>query len=180
MTLDNRQRDSRNQVVIRTGIVLFILFCAMTGMVGFVASLRADNYTGRCVSNVHRLMQSMLLYAEDYDSHLPVASRWADSIQPKLPANADGSAPDALFRCPVDVKPFGYAFNDEFSGIRRADVESPATRVILFETTKNEKNAHDPQLSRPDPPRHRYPLETPRTIYGYLDGRATAQYRKRR
>jgi hypothetical protein len=179
MTLDNQQRESRRQRGIRIGIVLFILLCAITGMIGFVASLRAESYTSRCVSNVHRLMQSMLVYAEDYDSHLPPASQWADSIQSKLPPNANGSSPNSLLQCPVDTKPFGYAFNDAFSGARRADIESPAARIILFETTKNEKNAHDALISRPDPPRHRYPLETPRTIYGYLDGRATAQYRKR-
>jgi hypothetical protein len=179
MTLDKKQQASRYQKVIRIGFVLFILFCAMTGLIGFVASLRADNYTSRCANNVHRLMQSILLYAEDYDSHLPPASQWADCIQSKLPPNENGSSPDSIFQCPIDSRPFGYAFNEEFSGIRSADVENPAARVILFETSKNEKNAHDALISRPDPPRHRYPLETPRTVYGYLDGRATAQYRKR-
>lgn len=40
----------------------------------------------KCLSNIKHIEAEMLLYAQDYDEHLPPAKHWSELISPKLTA----------------------------------------------------------------------------------------------
>lgn len=99
-------------------------------------------------SNLKQLSLGIIQYTQDHDENLPDADKWVDEIMPYV-KNA------SVFRDPAapGLK-WGYAFNRTLSGVSLADLDEPATTVVLFESTDGKKNAADTGDSLPMPGRH--------------------------
>lgn len=113
------------------------------------------------LSNLKQISLAMIMYAQDYDEHYPPAARWVDAITPYLTAGLHTHEErqrviDSVFHDPSAPKSqkWSYAFNSNLSGLTLAQMDSPATTVLLFESNANTKNAADTGESIPRPGRH--------------------------
>jgi prepilin-type processing-associated H-X9-DG protein len=81
-----------------------------------------------CISNTKQLANAMLLYANDYDGHLPQAANWPQAMHPY-------TRNDRLLKCPEDKSSAkcSYAMNAALSGKDSYALENSAEVVILFE-----------------------------------------------
>jgi hypothetical protein len=116
---------------------------------------------------------ALAVYASDNDDRLPVAARWMDLALPQVPKDFDRVDVDdiRMFQCPsvgtATPPPFGFAFNAGLSSMRQADVGSPQTTVLLFESADVRRNASDPLRSLLATSRHG---EEGRINVGYVEG----------
>jgi len=106
------------------GIAFFHIGCA---------AMKA--HSTQCLSNIKQLATASLLYAQDYDEHLPPATRWSEVIAPHVKAAVkknDGRGDDP-FRCPATETPGSYGMNTALNRISLSDIASPADTVMLFD-----------------------------------------------
>jgi prepilin-type processing-associated H-X9-DG protein len=94
-----------------------------------------QSHSAQCRSNLKQLARGVSLYAQDYDERLPLANPWAEAIDSRVKAYAGTVTrkEDDPFRCPSSESPAGYGMNAAMSGLSYADVEEPATSLLLFE-----------------------------------------------
>lgn len=121
---------------------------------------------GTCSSNLFRLSHAMLEYSEDYDSHLPPASRWMDAVvETALPWQAQEV--EGCFRCDVirQGKGFGYAMLDSMSSRHLGEVQDPINELVLVESRDLRRNAHGGMELLPSPARH-FRGNNATTLYG--------------
>lgn len=111
-------------------------------------------------SNLKQLSLGILQYMQDHDEHMPDADKWVDEIMPYVKSEAIFHDPSA----PTGEK-WSYAYNRTLSHKSVAQLDSPATTVMLFESSKGMKNASDTGQSVPRPGRHQGG-----TDYGFADG----------
>lgn len=104
--------------------------------------------TSSCLSNLKQLGLAAMMYAQDHDETLPDADEWMDQIEPY-------HKNEELLKCPAapDLE-YGYAMNANLSGLKLAEVKSPADTVLLFDSTLGTRNAKCTGVSIPDPARH--------------------------
>ncbi len=101
----------------------------------------------------------MLMYAEDFDQHLPTASRWVDQTYPYLPYLKRESA----YRCEglgfSDEKKsgpdiYGYAYNSALSD-KVLPLDMEPTTFMIFDSDIPGRNANGTGRSAlANPPRH--------------------------
>lgn len=91
-----------------------------------------------CQTNLKQLMLGILQYSQDYNETLPPARKWMDVIQPYVRS-------EQILHCPAltDPKPseYGYALNQNLSGIRQSKLDNVAQTVAIYETDALERNA---------------------------------------
>jgi prepilin-type processing-associated H-X9-DG protein len=114
-----------------------------------------------CLSNLKQLTLAELIYASDFDDHLPDSQTWMDRLVPYA-KNED------LYHCP-DVKKtnphaYGYAMNCELSGKKGSDIAKPEMAPLVFDSVLLARNATSGFYGFPDPPRH------DRNNVAYVDG----------
>ena len=125
-----------------------------------MAKMRSDAQMTTSESNLKQIGLAFIQYVQDNDQKLPDADKWVDEIYPYLKTESVFRDPSA----PAGEK-WSYAFNRNLSGRKVADLASPATTVILFESTMGAKNASDTGESVPHPGRHNGGAD-----YAFADG----------
>ncbi len=80
-----------------------------------------------CMSNLKQISLGMLMYASDYDEHLPMKGNWCDAVYPYVTNRQ-------IFVCPLlpDAE-CGYAYNSQLSEAYLRRITSPAKAVSLFD-----------------------------------------------
>lgn len=124
------RKSSTSTIVIIAIVVCFVgLFVvAILGAILFpvFARARESARASSCVSNMKEMAVAMQMYAADYNSSLPPASNWCDSIQPKLQNQQ-------AFVCPaVSELKCGYGLNANVGSLN--NVQAPTHLVLLFES----------------------------------------------
>jgi len=116
----------------------------------------------RCLSNVKQMALGLLMYSGDYDSKMPKADRWMDSI--KEYAKFEG-----IFHDPAMIEPgeYGYAFRKSASGLNADKVPKQEDYAVIFDSRLLQRNAHSELWSLPKPGRH-----SGSNNIGFLDGHA--------
>ncbi len=121
------------------------------------------SYSSSCISNIKQLNLGMLMYALDYDEHLPVPDTWNEELTPYVKY-------EQVYRCPaepVKVVP-SYGMNRLLGGLNPDNLVSPDKTVLLFDSLPG-KDRFGGRGLLPDPPRHdNY------QIIGFVDGHAKA------
>ncbi|HLK56804.1 MAG TPA: hypothetical protein VKU00_09580 [Chthonomonadaceae bacterium] len=134
-----------------------------------------------CLSKEKEQGAALLLYALDFDDHLPPAVTWMDASLPYLkrvdsqPNRNNTVNIDSLRRCPsvqsAGPEDYGYAMNSLLSGPPLSKLKAPETQPLLFDSDWLWRNAHAPGLtSLANPARHNW--GSPRDIVTYADGHA--------
>jgi prepilin-type processing-associated H-X9-DG protein len=121
-----------------------------------------------CQNNVKQLSRAMLLYALDWDEHLPSAARWGDSITKYLARDynaTNGHGITSLFHCRDAASPYSYAFNRRLDHLALEQIEAPSNTVLLFEADVSTINAAGDRSLLPLRPRHSGALNI-----GFADG----------
>ena len=115
-----------------------------------------------CLSNIKQLNLALLMYAEDYDSHIPpLKSNWNSTIEIYTRNNR-------LLHCPnvITSKDPTYAYNKNIVGLDINKIKNPNEAILLFES-KPRKNLIGTNELLPKYPRHGVGDN-----YAFLDGRA--------
>lgn len=110
------------------------------------ARVRDNARRASCQSNMKQMMLGVIMYEQDHDEKAPPARKWIDAILPYVKA-------EQAFQCPSLLetkggKGYGYAFNQNLSGISLAAMESPATTVNIYETSNPARNWFGPGTGR--------------------------------
>ena len=129
------------------------------------ALAREKARTVTCATNEKQIDLGLQQYVQDYDTKLPPAGVWNDAIVKYIGT--------PTIKCPTaetdDSGSGGYAFNSTLSKKRSSSIPSPATMVVIFDSSNLERNATDPVISAPNPGRHR-DRQGPSNNYLFLDG----------
>jgi prepilin-type N-terminal cleavage/methylation domain-containing protein len=95
-----------------------------------------------CLSNTKQLGVGVLMYSQDYDEHFPPAEKWMTVSVPYIKN-------PALFLCPTarDETPkakSSYAMDSRLSGLAEKKLKEPASRALLYDSTRTDWDAADP------------------------------------
>lgn len=120
-----------------------------------------------CGENQRHLAQGILMYAQDYDEHLPIAGKWMDASSPYVGNKLD-------FRCPGVVRRhqegFGYGFNSDLSSRAVPTIKNPSMTPLIYDSEDRRWNATGPGLrEEADARRHSY-HHIGKNFYTFLDG----------
>jgi prepilin-type processing-associated H-X9-DG protein len=115
-----------------------------------------------CLSNVKQMQLGIQMYAVDYDQMFPPADTWMNRIA------AHSNIKEPTFHCPelsqYDTSAYGYAFDIRL-GSKFVEMSMPETVIVLYDSSKRDRNATDPLASLPTVGRHQG-----KNAIGYLDG----------
>lgn len=122
-------------VIVILGIIAAVLFPIVAQPIG-------RSKQPQCLSNAKQLGLSMMMYAQDYDEHLPPAEKWMTVSMPYIKNQA-------IYVCPV-VKtenpktPASYAMDTRLSGKSLNKLKEPANRAVIYDSTRTDWDATDP------------------------------------
>ena len=109
-------------------------------LVPVIHKATADAREQLCVSNVKTLALGFRMYAADYDGCLPIADMWTDATAPYVGHQGVLACPSANA---MERDELGYAFNSHLGAKKLARWATPATVVLLFDSSSLERNAAD-------------------------------------
>lgn len=116
------------------GLVILLMIVASTTNILNQAFPRMHGNPARCISNEKQLALATVMYAQDYDSHYPLAMNWNDGIYPYVKNTT-------IFSCPaVGTTVPNYAMNRALAQVKSERVMSPASAVLLFDSRIAERN----------------------------------------
>ena len=125
-----------------------------------------------CLSNMKQLSLAIMMYATDYDDHLPEATHWMDLTYPYVMYQDTYKCPGLLKK---NLPGYGYAFHRHLSQKPLPKIKAPATVIMLFESNNLAYNATDPLTTLLSEGRH----EGQNKInIGFADGHAKAYLRE--
>jgi prepilin-type processing-associated H-X9-DG protein/prepilin-type N-terminal cleavage/methylation domain-containing protein len=141
-------------------LVVAILAVLVAVLLPVHTSCGGPSKVTHCLSNAKQITTGFLIYQGDNDDLNPLDSTWVTALEPytKNPS---------LYQCPEVKAAYAFAMNETTSGIDTAKEKHPERVVLVFESTKTTKNAHDHLESFPRPGRH-----SGKSMVGYLDGHA--------
>ncbi|WP_309712137.1 type II secretion system protein [Armatimonas sp.] len=90
-----------------------------------------------CLSNGKQLSLAVMMYSQDYDEYLPLATNWYDASYPYRKNR---------LRCPrlSDPNGIGYAMDERLSGRSLDKIGAPHDKSpLLYESSNFTPNAHD-------------------------------------
>jgi len=127
------------------------------------ASSGGPNPRTRCLSNIKQITLAFIMYADDYDSHLPDAASWTDRLG--LYTKNQDIFHDTL----AEIRPpdCGYAFRSSASKLNINTLKAPATFALDFDSDLLGRNASSDLSTLPRPGRH-----GGQDSIGYADGHA--------
>ena len=149
-------------------LALFVLVILPAILFPVFSQARESAQAAACLSNEKQQALAVLMYTEDYDEKLPRAARWMEDLVPY-------TKNEMIFHCPSispgNVTPdCGYAFDSRLSGQELADIESPATSAMIFESTDLKRSAADACKSLPQGDQLRHHSDN----IAFMDGHAHA------
>lgn len=108
-----------------------------------------------CLSNLRRMGLAAVMYQSDYDGASPPASQWMDKLT--LYTNGGGKKED-LYTCPVvrsrQSGTYGYAYNRSIADKPVSKILNPETKLMIYDSSTQARNASDAGTSLPSPGRH--------------------------
>ena len=127
-------------------VVLFVPILAAVLFPVF-AQAREKARAVSCMSNEKQQALAVLMYVQDYDETMPRPVAWMDDVMPYLKN-------EQVFHCPSislgRITPdCGYAFDKRLFKQNLADIFSPATSAMLYDSTDLSRSAADACKSLP-------------------------------
>jgi prepilin-type processing-associated H-X9-DG protein len=118
-----------------------------------------------CLSNVKQLDLGLIIYATDFDDHMPRASVWSDELGPYVKSKEIHECPELAG---LEQGEYGHAFYRTMGGRLNASILEPASAVVLFDSTNLTWNANGSLNLIPSEARHPQGLNA----IGFADGHA--------
>jgi prepilin-type N-terminal cleavage/methylation domain-containing protein len=122
-------------VIVILGIIAAILFPVF-------AQPNGKNPGISCLSNTKQFGVGIIMYAQDYDEHLPPAEKWMTVSMPYTKNKA-------IYICPVMKKESpktaaSYAMDTRLSGKSLNKLKEPANQALAYDSTRTDWDAADP------------------------------------
>lgn len=156
---DMRRKVTLLDVVIVVSIAMgFVVIMIILNPRAFFS--RNEARKAGSISNAAHVARAMLLYAEEWEDHLPPGSHWEDRIAKKL------SSKDLVqLNVPRDQPPHRLALNASMDRLDLNTIDSPEKTVLLFETASLGKSSVGGiDIAAPF-------LDTKKVIVAYANGR---------
>lgn len=149
-------------LLIVAALVGLVALVVVTALPFLSSGHRGQATRMNCLSNLKRLASASLLYAADNDGKLMQRDRWLDQLEQSGAiriALGSGTYDQASLlelelgvqRCPHLIKEglggpgvYGYAMDSRLSKALVAEVETPSSTVLIFESINLARNASDP------------------------------------
>ena len=144
------------------GTILTVSLCIVWKYI-VVPAMESDiafRETKKCEKNVKLISKALLLYAEDWDTHLPKTGDWKQQTE-----TYDKTISSSTYTCPSGDRRNSYAVNANLFGKNLFEIEHIDNRVLVFETDSNSPNAKGSRNDLPNIPRH-----NGRDVYGIVTG----------
>ena len=143
----------------------------LIGLIAFPVFQQAKN-GGRniCLSRVKQLAMASLFYSEDFDQRLMNRDYWMDAIPEYHKNRSIEHCPAISAETHQNPSLYGYAFNSRLS-LQRADEKSDQEKTpLIYDSVNLARNASDPFISLPNPPRVHREGGVAANFVSYLDG----------
>jgi prepilin-type processing-associated H-X9-DG protein len=102
-----------------------------------------------CISHLRHVGAAMMMYANDYDGHLPQRENWCDAVLPYVPSPQE-NPPKRVFSCPsLAGQPIGQAYNAQLSGLSQSRISSPFATAEVFDARGGWNLAGGTELADP-------------------------------
>lgn len=156
---------------------LLVPLAAMVILLPFVMNARTVSPRMTCISNLKQLAFAALAYSDDWDDRLPLGHTWMDSTSDYYVNESLLHCNEVKDRYPDRNDLYGYAFNSTLSSAKAWSfpTEVAQNKPLVYDSSNLARNASDPFISLPDPPRHRDIVN----VVCFLDGRAKALTKER-
>ncbi len=118
------------------------------------------------ISNLKQIALANLIYATDYDEHLPLADNWMDVLEPYTKNEDILHDPEIKDR---KVDEYGYAFFKPISGVDTRAVRDPEKVPLVFQSILMLRNARSDLSTLPVIPRN-----GKANCVAFIDGHAKA------
>ena len=159
-------------VLIGTGLLCVILIAVFAAILfPVIAGARRAARRTDAMIRIRSLARATRMYASDNDDRLPIATAWMDGVAKYDPSNRDFYSPGLERRNPLDPPGYGIAFMRSLSANKLASIESPAQRVMIFDSKLMGRNATSGLETVPKPPRFGN-ADTGGNVIGFVDGHA--------
>lgn len=148
------------------GCLLVAVFAALLFPV--FGQARESARATSCLSNLKQIDLGILMYTQDYDERLPIATNWQTGINPYIKNEKLFHCPSALFVTAQSAPPAtNYAYNSTLDMMKMARLAEPQNTISNYDSTDVSRNANDALTSLPAPGRHRL-----RNNISFADGHA--------
>ncbi len=107
------------------GLVLSPILAAILFPVFAKAREKARQST--CATNLHKLSNAAMMYAQDYDDKFPLAGSWSDVF-------ASYEKDKKVFTCPAFKASGGYSLYGKLEGVSMTNITEPFSTPMLFDT----------------------------------------------
>ena len=120
-------------LVLATSAVFVLL-----ALIPLVANDQEDRrlVTRTNLSNAKQLSIAFLMYAADYDGHLPLAENWEEALDMYVKSSG------VFYTLQTDGTSTKFTFFEELSGVSLLELTDKDTVPVVFESAMTEKNAH--------------------------------------
>ena len=127
-------------------VVAVVVLLIIVAIIFPVLAQQKNGGSPEALSDVKQSAIANLMYAEDWDGHLPLADHWMDDLVPYV--KSEDIFVDSAFG-DVDEGRYGYAFFDPVEGIEIVAVENAEEVPLVFQSTLSARNAHSDLSTRP-------------------------------
>jgi prepilin-type processing-associated H-X9-DG protein len=126
--VNGRQTVSLRFSFVEAAVILVILAMMAAILFPVFARGREKARQASCNSNLKQIALATLMYAQDYDGHLPDATHWQDQLFPYIKNRQ-------LYVCPTPEPGTGntYAMNRRLSAARASDYPSPSQTIVFYD-----------------------------------------------
>lgn len=127
-----------------------------------------------CVLNLKMIGIGLIMYSSDYDDRFPSAGRWMDGVVPYMRSEDSFACPKVRLQYPADVTggkgkgQYGYALSSQIVGRHEEKIEEPGKKIMLFDSSRLERNVIGGPALLPRPGRHVHDAK-PGNNVGYAD-----------
>jgi prepilin-type processing-associated H-X9-DG protein len=112
--------------------------------IGFQALMQAREKArqSECLSIALHLASAAMMYAQDWDEHLPKADAWQTQLRPYVKS-------ESILHCPSDGRPGpSYAMNTKLSRLSLSRISNPAETVLFYESDLHGSSPHGVNASQ--------------------------------
>lgn len=158
-------------VVLGGSALACLVLIAVVGAILFPIFAQARRTAQRtsAVSQMKMLALGNLIYANDFDQRLPIATAWMDAVSPEVSSQRAFHSP-GIGRGGLGQRSYyGIAFMKSLSSVQIQGIDTPAQRVLLFDSTLMGRNATSGLDTVPKPPRFGN-AETGGNVFAFVDG----------